>query len=373
MHVGIDVSPLTLHPTGVGIYTRSLLRHLMALEQECVFSGLSSGLAEMDEEALRTLAHHRHLHVPTRGVYRTWSLFGRPRADRLLGGVDLYHATNYFLPPVQRGGGVLTIYDLAFLRRPELCSPRIVGPFSRSVRRFATQADAVLTCSEATKRDLIELCGLGEEKITVAYGAVEEGFQPRDREEAKHFLAERHGLETPFVLFVSTIEPRKNVEGLVSAFASIAGDIPHTLVLAGGTGWNAEGVDERIESLDLRDRVRRLGYIGSRTELPFLYSAADAFVFPSFYEGFGLPVLEAMACGCPVVVSNTSSLPEVAGEAGFYVNPEDIEAMASVLREVLTDEGLRAEAREKGLAQAQRFSWEETARTTMDLYQRLCR
>lgn len=371
MRIGFDVSPLTRVRSGVGNYTYSLLKHLLRMGTDNAFLGFSSGLGEIELRGLEALAGHRHVRVPTRVLYRIWSIAGRPRVDALLGGVDVYHATNYFLPPVMSAKRVVTFYDLSFLSVPELCSPKIVGPFSKGVRRFAHEADAILCCSEASKRDIVEKLGAGPVKVSVAYGAVDEDFVPMSRESAERFLAERYGLRPPFVLFVSTLEPRKNVAGLLAAFARTTREVPHALVFVGGMGWNMQGIPALIEELGLEQRVRLVGYVAERGDLPAFYSAADAFVFPSFYEGFGLPVLEAMKCGCPVISSDRTSLPEVGGEAVVYVNPEDVEDIAKALRRVLSDARLREELRGKGLSQARKFSWAECARVTMDVYRRL--
>lgn len=371
MRIGIDVSPLTLQPTGVGAYTAAVIRHLLPLAVDAEVLGLSSGLRSMDGAALAGLAAHRHLPVASRLLYQCWSWTRWPKVDRLLGGVDVFHATNYFLPPVASARRVLTVYDLAFLKMPELCSPKIVGPFSSNVRRFCRESDAILTCSAASKRDIVECCGVAPGRIEVAYGAVDEAFFAVGKDEAKARIARDYGIEGPFLLFVGTIEPRKNVAGIVRAFARIAGEIPHTLVLAGGLGWKSEPLDELIEGLGIGGRIRRTGYVRDRADLPAFYSAAEAFIFPSFYEGFGLPVLEAMACGCPVITANTSSLPEVAGEAALYVEPGDTEGLVERLLQLLGDEALRKSLAEKGRLQARKFSWEAAARVTLDTYRKL--
>lgn len=371
MRIGIEVSPLTRTRTGVGNYTYFLLKHLLSENTDNQFHAFSSGWAEICLEGLENLTHHRHVPAPTRALYACWSLFGLPKVDTLLGGLDLYHATNYFLPPVAAAKRVVTFYDLTFLKHPEWCSPKIVGPFVNNVRRFAREADAILVCSEATKRDVVELLGVALEKVTVAYGAVDEGFTRMPREAAEERVAQKPGLTLPYLLFVSTLEPRKNIEGLLRAFALIHREIPHTLVLAGALGWNMEGIDARIHALGLESRVRRIGYVADRADLPALYAAADALVFPSFYEGFGLPVLEAMTCGCPVIVSNRASLPEVAGDAGRYVDPEHTDDIAQAIREVVQDPTLWASMREQGLIQSQKFSWNNCAEATLGVYRRV--
>jgi len=375
MRIGIDISPLTAHRTGVGRYTHELLRHLLSAGHDDVrFSGFASGMGDLDLAGLPVpgLEGTRKLGVPTRLLYKLWSITGRPRVDDLLGGVDVFHATNYFLPPVRRARRIATFYDLAFLRAPELCSPKIVGPFARGVPRFARAADAILTCSESSKRDIVELCDVAPEKVTVAYGAVGEDVEPVPREEAASLVKREYGVDGPFVLFVGTIEPRKNVAGLTRAFADVAKDLAtHTLVLAGGAGWCVDDIEGMAADLGIRERVCFTGYVKDARHRPALYSAADVFVLPSFYEGFGLPVLEAMTCGCPVITANNSSLPEVGGGAAVYVEAAEVDSITQALHEVLGDEGQRKSMAERGITQAQQFSWASSAKTVLDLYGRL--
>jgi glycosyltransferase involved in cell wall biosynthesis len=360
LRIGYDATPLGGRHTGVGNYTGAVLQALLAEDVEVCC--LSSGRARPDLSNY-PVAMHRHLPLPTRAMYLLWQWTGRPRADLLLDDVDVYHATNYFLPPVASARTVLTIYDLAFLKHPEWCSPKIVGPFSRGVVKHAHRADAILTCSEATRMDIVDLLGVSVERVHVAYGAVDPALG------AAHHAGSRL-IEGPYILFVSTLEPRKNIEGMLRAFALAAKDIPHTLVLAGGVGWGMEGLGALIESLGIAPRVKRMGYVDD-ADMHGLYAEADVFFFPSHYEGFGLPVLEAMACGCPVITSRTSSLPEVGGEAAHYVDPNDIDAMAEALRQVLGDASLRETMGARGEKQAAKFSWKDAAARTLAVYRSL--
>ena len=379
MRIGIEITPLTATRTGVGNYVYWLLKHLLLETSDMRFHAFSSGLHRPDvrvaggvaaEAPFPLLAGHRRIGLPTRLLYQVWNVSGRPRVDTLLGGVDIFHATNYFLPPVRRARRVLTVYDLSFLRQPELCSPRIVGPFSRHVRRFARAADAVLTCSEASRRDIVELLDIAEDRVTVAHGAVDDNFVPMERDKALALLQRTYDVRPPFFLFVGTLEPRKNVDGILRAFAMASRDMPHALVLVGETGWNAAEIEALAAPLIAAGRVIRPGYVPP-CDLRAFYGGASVFIFPSRYEGFGLPILEAMACGCPVICSKRGSLPEVAGDAAVYVAPEDPAAIADAMRRVAGDAALAADLTEKGRVRAAAFSWRRSAQTVLSLYRRL--
>ncbi|NIA14790.1 MAG: glycosyltransferase [Nitrospiraceae bacterium] len=372
MRIGFDITPLTRNRSGVGNFCYYLLKHLLQLGGGVQFEGLATRASRGDLGELAGRIVHRRVPLPTRVLYKMWGAFGIPRADALLGGVDVYHATNYFLPPTRSAKRVVTFYDLAFLTMPGKCSPKIVGPFARHTRRAAQEADAILTCSESSKKDIVRLLAVPPGKVTVTYGAVDEDFVPVERDRAARMLAKRHGIQGPFILFVSTIEPRKNVPTLLRAFKQIAGDIPHTLVLAGATGWNSDDIPKIIDGLELNNRVVRTGFVASRADLAAFYSAADLFAFPTLYEGFGLPLLEAMTCGCPVVSARNSSVPEVVGDAAVLVDDAtDAGAVAQAMAGVLADPAQRDVMRAKGLEQAKRFSWETCAQQTMQVYQEL--
>jgi glycosyltransferase involved in cell wall biosynthesis len=238
------------------------------------------------------------------------------------------------------------------------------------MKRFAHETDAILAYSEATRRDVERLLDAPADKVTVAPMAVDEGFEPMDRAEAQAAVRREWGVAAPFLLFVSTLEPRKNVVGLLEGFARLRDRIPHSLVLIGGVGWKAEPIFEALDRLRLGDRVVRPGYVPHR-RLPVWYAAADAFVFPTLYEGFGLPLLEALACGCPVVASNSSSVPEVTGGAALLCGPDDTEALAANVLRVLEDDALRADLVDRGRAHAARYSWRAMAEATWGVYQRL--
>ncbi len=367
MRVGIEITPLNSAPTGVGYYVRHLLTALLQLPASPEYHGLASGLSAPDLSNLPI--PYRRLPVPTRMLYKCWEALEWPRVDSLLGGVDVYHAVNYVLPPVVAARRVLSIHDLCFLRHPEWASPKIAGLFRKNIQKHAYAADAVIACSEATKQDIVTLLNVPDERVQVIYDAADAIFHPIGRGLAKTHVADALKIDAPYLLFVGTREPRKNLPGLLKAFA--LAKLPHRLIIAGGMGWNSEGLQERAIELGIADNVIFTGYLHERSLFPALYNAADAFVFPSWYEGFGMPVLEAMACGCPVIASDATSLPEVGGNAACYVAPDDVEALAHAMRQVASDTTLREEMREKGLRQAQRFSWRRCAEETVACYRSL--
>ncbi len=364
MRIGIEITPLTHTPTGVGYYVRHLLAAMVRLSDASALHGFASGVRPLDAEHIPIW--YVRLPVPTRLLYQCWDIFGYPRVDRMLGGVDVYHAVNYVLPPVKRARRVLSIHDLSFVRYPEWTSPRIVSPFQRTIKRHAHEADAVITCSEATRQDIIELLDVPRERIHVIHDAADSLFHPVEPEKAARQVHEQLGIEPPYMLFVGTLEPRKNITGLLDAFARA--DVPHRLLIVGGEGWGQDELPGHVARLGIEERVVFSGYIQDRTLFPALYSAADAFLFPSWYEGFGLPILEAMACGCPVISSNTSSLPEVGGDAPYYVAPEDTDALTTAIEQLAADRAMRRRMREKGLLRARCFSWNTCAEQTLACY-----
>ncbi|HUV05756.1 MAG TPA: glycosyltransferase family 1 protein, partial [Armatimonadota bacterium] len=239
-------------------------------------------------------------------------------------------------------------------------------------RRAVKKADAIIAISESTKRDIVELLGAPEHKIYTTLLGVDPPYRPVS-DERKERVAREHGLGHSTILYLGTLEPRKNIPALLAAFSQARKSSPAkdcTLVLAGGKGWFFNQTFKLVEDLGLKESVRFTGYVPAE-DLPALYSAATVFVYPSLHEGFGLPPLEAMACGTPVITSNASSLPEVVGDAGIMVDPYNVEELAGAILRVLCDPDLRQEMSAKGLERAKKFSWEETARQTLKVYERV--
>jgi glycosyltransferase involved in cell wall biosynthesis len=374
MKVAIDLHPALMTRAGIGQYTYSLAKRLPILSPSDEFVGLSFGRGGSDLGELKAPNFHvrRIGCVPRRAMNLLWKKIDWPPADAFTGPIDLFHFPGFVARPLRAARAVVTIHDLAFRRMPELSERKNAAFLSRHVPRTLDRAALVLVDSKFTASELSELYGYPENKTRVIPLGVEEGFYPRPAAESDQ-LCRRYVLPKKFILCVSTTEPRKNIGTLLKAYGLLregGGEVPD-LVLVGGEGWRGEDekIERTIDKLKLKGAVKRLGYVG-REAMPAIYSSALLFVFPSLYEGFGLPPLEAMACGLPVISSNAPSLPEVVGDAALLVPPRDAECMADAIRKLIDDAALRQELTGKGLDRAKRFTWTETARLTLDAYRK---
>lgn len=368
IHVGVNAHLLSLAETyrsaGINWYLSNLLRHLPEADPEI---GYTVFLSERRYEGVAGL-HLRFSRLPTHrpSLRILWEQVAQPWAVRQAE-VDLIHGAAFVGPLVSRCPSVVTVHDLSFLLYPQgfrALNRYYLQLFTRlSVRR----ARRVIAVSESTKRDLVHHYGLAPAQIDVVYNGVDAAFRPLPDDQVADFRV-RRGLPQRFILFVGTLEPRKNVMRLLKAYARLSPGRP-PLLLVGGRGWLYDELFSAVERLHLSDEVCFVGYVPAE-DLPWWYNAATLFVYPSLYEGFGLPPLEAMACGTPVIASTASALPEVVGQAGILVSPTDTEALAAAMEQVLADGDLRARMRAAGLAQARRFSWQQTARGTADSYRR---
>lgn len=278
---------------------------------------------------------------------------------------DLIHVPNLLAVPAGRAPLLFTVHDITFLTLPSLHNSRTRLMAGWALRRAVRIADAFIADAEFTAGELVRTTGVGREKIHVIPLAADEAFRPT----ADTGCLSRLGIEEPFALYVGTLEPRKNLPLLLKAFATLE-RTDAKLVIAGTKGWMFEEIFALVEQLKLTSRVIFTGFVPD-ADLPALLSAAEVFVYPSLHEGFGLPVLEAMQCGTPVITTNVSSLPEVAGDAALMVSPEDVAGLASAMRRVLDEPALREEMRGRSLEQARRFSWRETAERTAEVYRQV--
>jgi len=361
VRVAFHVDQLWFAPRGgIGTYVSHLATALPAAapdDELVAFSASWAGKPTPDDVPSAT----RSVGMPIKALYPMWAWSRRPCLPARFGALDVIHATNHAAIPPPRAGQalVVTVHDLAFDRFPDLYPPRWLRLYRRGVEIAVREAHAVLTPSRHTAAAVAAL-GVERERISITPLAAD---PPPTTE-----TPSAPPYDVPYVLFVGTLEPRKNLPRLVRAFRAATADasLPHALVLAGATGWQQHRLANELAGGG-GGRVHVPGRVSSN-ELDALYRGADAVVYPSLYEGFGLPVLEALAYGKPTLSSNTSSIPEVAGDAALLVDPEDENAIAAGLLRILTDEPLRADLRTKGPARASSFSWEATARATLDAY-----
>lgn len=374
MRIGIDANPLLGDRGGVGWHTYHLLKALLDLKEK---DGQVEFVAYVRPGALSAYAADlepfREAEVAGRLRWVETGKLGM-RWRGWVDGLDLYHGTNFKMRASGRFGGIVTVHDLWLDRYPQY-STKLLGQrasFYRT-RRTAWLARRVITVSEASARDIESLYGLPWNRIAVIPNAVSDDFRPVQEPDAPAQIRRRFGLPADrFILFVGGADPRKNHRVLLRAYAQRADRLSdYCVVLVGDVHHRFGDMMETARGLGLESHVVCPGRL-SLADLRRLYSQATVFVFPSIYEGFGMPVLEAMACGAPVITSNTTSLPEVAGDAALLVDPENVEALGGALQRMVDDAALRATLRAKGFERIKGFTWDRSARMTMNLYRELC-
>lgn len=376
MKIAVDIHPTIANVagelegahtrTGVGQYTYRILRELLELDDTndyCLFAFRRRGSPKPFGE--RRGVAYRFVRVPPARLYRAMhrDLDLPVPIDLLTRRADVFVFPNYVrLPLVFGGRSVVMIYDLSFLRFPEHAEPRNRKYLLAQVPRSVRQSDHVVTISESSKREIVAAFSIPENKVTVAYPGVDRTeFRPVAEPELKR-VRHRYDLPRRYLLHVGTLEPRKNLSTLLAARRALPEGLraSYPLVLVGGRGWRDESVFAEVRRLAAAGEAVATGYVPD-SDLPAILSGAAAFVFPSLYEGWGMPVVEAMACGVPVVTSTRSSLPEAAGDAALTVDPRDAAALAQTIARVLEDRDLRATMIEKGFRHAGRFSWRRSA------------
>ncbi len=367
MRVALQIDQLWFRaPGGIGTYVQNVWSGLEALDGAPEIVPFSAAWRAPAPAGVIARGSPARIAMPIEVLYPAWAAVRRPRLPHRFGPLDAIHATNHAAVPPARAGQalVVTVHDLAFERFPELFPARWRRLYRRGLAIAREEADVVLAPSEHTATDLADH-GIDRHRIRVTPLAA-----ANQRVDPSASLARARALEPdgPFVLVVGTIEPRKNLHRLIRAFrkATEAAGLEHTLVLAGPVGWHQESFVGSLDA-DASPTTRRLGAVDG-FDLEVLYRDAAAVAYVSLYEGFGLPVLEALARGVPTLASNTSSIPEVAGDAALLVDPEDEEAIAAGIVRILSDDALRADLAAKGPERAAAFSWEATARATLAAY-----
>ena len=366
MKVGFDATTLTMERSGIGRYTLELLRALMEHEPALDLRLMAHRPLDGDLRA-NGIGHLPRLRGPGLPIKLAWMQTLLP-VELAASGFDVCHFTNYHAPLATPVPMIVNLHDMSLLLTPERHPSRRVMTMRPLLRGVAHRAAAVICLSESARADAIRVLDLDPAKVRVVPAAPASAFRPVGDGSTLAAAARRFGLEPGFLLFVGTIEPRKNLVRLVEAYARLrAGGFGAPLVLCGGSGWKNGDLVARIDALGIRPHVRLLGFVPDE-DLPLLLNLCGAFVYPSLYEGFGLPIIEALACGTPTVTSDRGATAEVAGDAALLVDPEDVEALTSGLARALYDEPLREALRAAGPVRAADFSWERAAHATASLY-----
>jgi glycosyltransferase involved in cell wall biosynthesis len=363
----IAIDARKLRDYGIGTYVRNLLRYLSRIDHSTEYvllcRGEDCGIEDELGVNFRSIAEE----APPYSVREQFSVPIALRRE----GIDLFHAPHYVLPPLTPCKSVVTIHDCIHLRFPQYLPNRLAYAYARSSMWVAAhRSSRVLTVSEASKRDILRYFRLPPSKIDVIYNAIDERFGETPGEEEIAGVRERYQLHDPFVLYAGNIRPHKNLERLIEAFHALrrgGGFDQVKLLIIGDEISKYATLRRAVHKYKLHQHVRFFGFVSDRT-LAALYRLAAVFVFPSLYEGFGLPPLEAMASGTPVITSNVSSLPEVVGDAALLIDPYEPTALADAMRRVLTEPALRDELRAKGLARVREFSWERSIGRVREIY-----
>lgn len=379
MKIAFDCSPLLKQKTGIGWYCYHLLEEFINIPDDefSLFSfSLKSRKPDLPLGWKERPKTHYHFYAPLPKVSLLLlsKCFGEKVSRPLMAAVDVAHFTNFTAFPIRGAKTVSTVHDLAFLRFPRTIELKSYITLKACLRFSLDIADRIIVPSFSTKKDIVDFYKYPEKKIVVIpLGVNHDIYRPIADIHLLNAFKQKHSLGR-YILFLGTLEPRKNTARLLDAYSILCKKMgveqAPDLIFGGGRGWKNKAFEVKYQNLDkpIRNKIRFLGYL-PQEELPFLYSGADIFVFPSLWEGFGLPPLEAMACGTPVVTSNVSSLPEVVGDAAILVDPNSAEEIADAIYQILIDEHLALSLRSAGFTQATKFTWSNTALRTYKVYE----
>ncbi|MFT5874315.1 MAG: glycosyltransferase involved in cell wall biosynthesis [Clostridium sp.] len=380
MKISLDLEPCCNNRSGIGIYTYNIVKNLAGIKGIEFYGEIFSflGKNKLDE-------NYKELHIKLNmckllsyGIYRRiWSRLPFKYNTILNSHSDIYHFFDYIVPPKIEGKVITTIHDMTYTIYPEMVEEKTMKRIKKGIEYSVKRADKIITVSESSKKDIVEFLGVDEKKIEVVYNGVEyERFSASYTKEQQFTVKNKYSIPEKYILYMGTLEPRKNIESIISAFSKLivnnniySEEIK--LVIAGKKGWLYESIFKLVQKLSLENKVVFTDYI-EEEDKPLIYNMASIFIFPSIYEGFGIPVIEAMASSVPVITSTTSSLPEVAGDAAILVNPKDIDSMAKAMKQVLEDKDIRQSMIEKGHTQAKKFNWENSAEKLLSIYTDLC-
>ncbi len=374
MNIGFDISALSIPKSGVGNYQVNLLSALLKIDKENFYNLYAFNFRNKKRfKEIKFPSSNYKINIssiPQRLITAWWLMFNFPSLESVVGDCDIYHVSEICIQPTKKAKTVAFVHDLTTLLHSRHHARSNV--FAHKMRfKNINKVDAILTNSDYTKGDIIKHLNINPDKIFVTYLGADKRFCPKLKKNIQSILY-KYNLNKPYILFVGTLEPRKNVQTLIKAFDELKKkhDLPHQLVLIGRAGWLYEDIFKTIKQSRNKNDIKCLGYVEDK-DLPILMNGAKVFVYPSFYEGFGLPILEAMQCGTPVITSNTSSMPEVGGDACLYIEPEDVTGLADQIYRVVYNNELIEDLSQKGIKRAKNFSWDKCARETLKIYESL--
>lgn len=370
--IGLDIQPILKDKTGVGWYTQKIVENLQSNIFE--FEGYGFNFLNrnrIDDEVKNLNFNYKINSLMPYGVYRRiWHILPVSFNALFESDADIFHFFNYIVPPKIRGRIIVTIYDMVYKLFPETMARSNYKRLEKELKSSADRADKIVTISMNSKKEIMEYLDVAEDRIDIVYPGIDaniysKDFPPQRFEETKA----KYRLPSRYILYLGTLEPRKNIGRIIDAYVLFIkeADEEINLVIAGKKGWMFDEIFKKVEDYGLEDKIIFTGYV-DEGDKPLIYKMSDLFIFPSLYEGFGMPVLEAMAAGVPVITSNTSALPEVAGDAALLINPLDVEDIAYAIKKLMKDEALRNSLIQKGQKRSRDFSWKKSAEKLLDIY-----
>jgi glycosyltransferase involved in cell wall biosynthesis len=380
MHITLDMSPVVHRKAGIATYTHNIAENLFKIDHKNTYSvfhydhlikePLSAQMSQLPKQTVAWSARQWRLIVALRyGLNMTMDKIVMPQPTPPSA---IFHATEHLLPPLKGAKCVFTFHDAIYALFPQFHLRANLFYLNAMMPLFLRRAHKIIAVSECSKRDCVRLYGIDPHKITVIYEGVDARYRPVTDIDEYERVRDKYRLPRNFILYLATIEPRKNLLALIESYHQVINHGSQSqaavdLVIAGKKGWLFEPVFEKVRALGLQERVHFTDWV-AQDDAPVMMNMAQVFIYPSLYEGFGLPPLEAMACGTPVICSNTSSLPEVVGDAGLLIDPHNVETMTQALERLLNDQALRQDLSARGLKQAAKFNWEQAARQTLAVY-----
>lgn len=367
MRISLELQPCCGNRSGIGIYTFELAKRLSNTKNISFHGNIFNFLNRNDNSSvIESLPFSVESNpVMPYGVYRrVWRCLPLSY-ENFFQESDISHFFNYIVPPKVKGKVITTVYDMSYRRYPETLDQKNLRRITQDINYSIDRSDIIITISENTKKEIIEEFGISEEKVKIVYPS----FDTIDSNQSFQMITKKFNIPTKYILYVGNLEPRKNIDVLIKAFAALKKetDLDYHLVIAGQKGWLYESIFKTVEALGISRYITFTGYI-STEDKSALYKNASLFLYPSLYEGFGIPILEAMSSGVPVICSNTSSMPEVVGDAALLIRPDEPVHIAEAMHSMLTSADLREEKIRLGYLQAEKFSWDTSAEKLMGLY-----